>query len=125
MGKEKASGKLWGKCFFDLFFGLNNNPSSHLETADEKGPDKANDLQFKPAGSHRMDALGQQLGQLTETGLHALASSLTEQLLPRLHCPFGILLAQRLELDARYLFEEIFKRVVVVQLVRINYRSPR
>ncbi|MBI1742946.1 T9SS type A sorting domain-containing protein, partial [Candidatus Acetothermia bacterium] len=47
-----------------------NNPSCYLETADDKSQDKADDLQFKSTCSHCMDALGEQLRQLTEAGLY-------------------------------------------------------
>ncbi|MBI1744062.1 twin-arginine translocation signal domain-containing protein, partial [Candidatus Acetothermia bacterium] len=45
------------------------NPSCYLETEEDKSQDKTDDLQFKPTGGHRVDALGEQLRQLTEAGL--------------------------------------------------------
>ncbi|MBI1743988.1 HEAT repeat domain-containing protein, partial [Candidatus Acetothermia bacterium] len=53
----------------DLNYGI-RNPSCYLETEEDKSQDKTDDLQFKPSCSYRMDALGEQLRQLTEAGLH-------------------------------------------------------
>ena len=74
--------------------------SCPLQTLNGESQQKADDLQLKTSGRHRMDLPRKHSAQVTENRLDVLASGLAQKLLPCSHRPLGSLLALGFEVQA-------------------------